>query len=198
MALPAFASCAQAGAAPASSSSAAAILMPAMLARLPATRLLAGRLVQIDDDLPDLLLAQPVFPRRHHRVPRRRLLRQAGTTLGDAPEEVGLLEHRDRAGVLEVGGRGIEAGREVALAVEVVAVTVHAVADVDLAPLRRVLLEPGGVLAQRVLGARDVELLALELDRRGRRRVDGAQLGRRLRPGRGLGEIGRASCRERV
>src|SRR2546428_432412 len=106
MALPAFASCAQAGAAPASSSSAAAILMPAMLARLPATRLLAGRLVQIDDDLPDLLLAQPVFPRRHHRVPRRRLLRQAGTALGDAPEEVGLLEHRDRAGILEVGGRG--------------------------------------------------------------------------------------------
>src|SRR5438093_602950 len=85
--------------------------MPAMLARLPATRLLAGRLVQIDDDLPDLLLAQPVFPRRHHRVPRRRLLRQAGTALGDAPEEVGLLEHRDRAGILEVGGRGIEAGR---------------------------------------------------------------------------------------
>src|SRR5439155_3481090 len=91
-------------------------------------------------------LAQPVFPRRHHRVPRRRLLRQAGTALGDAPEEVGLLEHRDRAGILEVGGRGIEAGREVALAVEVVAVAVHAVADVDLAALRRVPLSLAGSL----------------------------------------------------
>src|SRR5882724_7913575 len=123
--------------------------MPGMLARLPAAGL-AGRLVQVDDDLPDLLLAQPVFPRRHHRVPGRRLLRQAGTALGDAPEEVGLLEHRDRAGILEVGGRRIEAGREVALAVEVVAVTVHAVADVDLAALRRVLLELRGVLAKLV------------------------------------------------
>src|SRR5207247_11069851 len=95
--------------------------MPAMLARLPATRLLAGRLVQIDDDLPDLLLAQPVFPRRHHRVPRRRLLRQAGTALGDAPEQVGLLEHRDRAGILEVGGRGVEARSEGGMPVAVVA-----------------------------------------------------------------------------
>src|SRR5438445_4465114 len=164
MALPAFASCAQAGAPPASSSSAAAILMPAMLARLPATRLLAASLVQIDDDLPDLLLAQPVFPRRRHRVPRRLLLRQAGTALGDAPEQVGLLEHRDRAGILEVGGRGIEAGREVALAVEVVAVAVHAVADAGLAALRPVLLEPAGVLWRRGLGARGVEAVALELE----------------------------------
>src|SRR5438445_10803195 len=138
--------------------------MPAMLARLPATRLLAGRLVQIDDDLPDLLLAQPVFPRRHHRVPRRRLLRQAGTALGDAPEQVGLLEHRDRAGILEVGGRGIEAGREVALAVEVVAVAVHAGHDVGPAALRLLLLEPGGVLWRRGLGARGVEAVALELE----------------------------------
>src|SRR5882724_1426893 len=121
MALPAFASCAQAGAATASSSSTAAALMPAMLARLPATRLLAGRLVQIDDDLPDLLLGQPVFPRRHHRVPRRRLLRQTRPALGDPPEEERLLEHRDRAGILEVGGRRVEARGEVALAVEVVA-----------------------------------------------------------------------------
>src|SRR5437016_13947474 len=120
--------------------------MPAMVAGLPPSRLLPGGLVQIDDDLPDLLLGQPVFPGRHHRVPRRRLLREAGTALGDAPEEVGLLEHRDRAGILEVGGRGIEAGREVALAVEVVAVAVHAVADVRLAALRRLLLEPGGAL----------------------------------------------------
>src|SRR2546428_8605619 len=116
----------------------AAAVRPAMLPHIPATRLLAGRLVQIDDDLPDLLLAQPVFPRRHHRVPRRRLLRQAGTALGDAPEEVGLLEHRDRAGILEVSGRGLEAGRAVALAVEVVAVAGHAVPDVGLAVLRPV------------------------------------------------------------
>ena len=43
------------------------------------------------------------------RVPGRRFLGQARPALGDAPEEVGLLEHRDRARVLEVRGRRVEA-----------------------------------------------------------------------------------------
>src|SRR5262249_7529675 len=160
-------------------------LVPAatMLARLPPSWLLPGGVVQVHDDLPDLLFGEPVFPRRHHGVPGRRLLRQAGTALRDPPEEECLLEHRDRSGILEVGRRRIEAGCEVSFAVEVVAVAVHAVADVDLPALGDVLLELRRVLAQRVLGPRDVELLAPELNRRRRRRVHGAELGRRLRPG---------------
>src|SRR5207248_1120626 len=157
------------------------LLVRGMLARLPPSRLLSRRVVEIHDDLPDLLLGQPVFPRRHHRVPRRRFLREARTALGDAPEEESLLQHRDRARILKVGGRRIEARREVAFAVEVVAVPIDAVADVDLAAFRHVLAELRGILAQRILRARDVELLAAELDRGRRRRVHGAQLGRRLR-----------------
>src|SRR5205807_1357866 len=73
-----------------------------------------------------------------------------------------------------------------ALLVEVVAVAVHAVADVDLAALGHVLLELRPVLAQRVFHPGDVDLLAPELDGPRRRRMDGAQLGRSLRLGRGL------------
>src|SRR3989442_1320873 len=137
---------------------------------LPAPRRLAGRVVQVHDDLPDLLLVEPVLPRRHHRVPRRGLLGQPGPALGDAPEEIGLLEHRDRARVLEVRWRRVEPVREVPLAVQVVAVTVHAVADIDLAPCGDVLLEISLVLPQRVVEALDRELLAPELDWHPRRR----------------------------
>src|SRR5215510_11072291 len=136
--------------------------------RLPAPRLLAGRVVEIHDDLPDLLLGQPLLPRRHHGVPGRRLLGQSGPALRDPPEEERLLEHRDRARVLEVRGRRIEAVREVPLAVEVVAVAVDAVAHVDLFPRRDVLLESGLVLAERVVEPGDLDFLAAELDRAGR------------------------------
>src|SRR5262245_16103964 len=108
---------------------------------LPPPGMLAGRVVEIHDDLPDLFLGEAVFPRRHDRVPGRRLLRKPGATLGDAPEEERLLEHRDRARILEVRRRWVESVREVAPSVEVVTVAVHAVADVDLAARRDVLLE---------------------------------------------------------
>src|SRR6059036_4315369 len=95
---------------------------------LPSPRPLTRRVVEIYDDLPDLLLGQSILPGRHDRVPGRRLLGKSGPAFRDPPEEERLLEHRDRARVLEVRGRRIEAVREVALPVEVVAVAVHAVA----------------------------------------------------------------------
>src|SRR5882762_4857066 len=136
------------------------------MCRLPAPWLLPGRVVEIHDDLPDLLLYQPVFPRRHDRVPGRRFLRQPRPALRDPPEEERLLEHRDRARVLEVRGRRVETGGEMALPVEVVAVAVHAVADVDHGPCRDVLLEARLVLAERVVQPRDLDLLAAERDAR--------------------------------
>src|SRR5262249_16861128 len=136
---------------------------------LPAPGMLAGRVVEVHDDLPDLLLGQAVFPGGHDRIPRRRFPRQAGSALGDAPEEEGLLEHPDRARVLEVRRRRVEAVREVASPVEIVAVTVDAVADVDLGAGRDVLLEGRLVLPQRVVEPGDRDLLAAELDRSRRR-----------------------------
>src|SRR5437660_9379691 len=130
---------------------------------LPASRLLPRRVVEIHDDLPDLLLAQAVFPRRHDRVPGRRLLRQPGTALGDPPEEERFLEHRDRARVLEVRGRRVEAVGEVAPPVEIVAVTIHAVADIDLGARRAVCLECRLILAWWVLEPGELHLLAPEL-----------------------------------
>ena len=108
---------------------------------------------------------QSVLPGGHDRIPGRRLLRQPGPALGDAPEEVRLLEHRDRARILEVRRRRVEAVGEVALPVEVVAVAVHAVADVDLRARRDVLLEIRLILAQRVVQPGDLDLLAAKLDR---------------------------------
>src|SRR5881397_2500974 len=99
---------------------------------LPSPRPLTRRVVEIYDDLPDLLLGQSILPGRHDRVPGGRLLRKPGPALRDAPEEVRLLQHGDRSRVLEVRRRRVEAVREVALSVEVVAVAVHAVANVDL------------------------------------------------------------------
>src|SRR5262249_48511386 len=161
-------------------------LMPTT-GRLPASRLLAGRIVQIHDDLPDLILRQSLFPRRHHRVPGRRFLRQPRSALRDPPEQIRFLEHRDGAGILEIRGRRIEALGEVTLTVEVVPVAVHAVADVRLAAGGNVLLEARLVLAEWILGARDVDRLAAELNGVRWCRVDRSQLGRRLRPRRGLG-----------
>src|SRR5206468_7653262 len=111
---------------------------------------------------------------------------QPGSPLRDPPEEERLLEHRDRARILEVRRWRVEAEREVALPVEVVAMAVDAVADVDLGPRREMLLEIRLVLAERIVQPRDLDFLAAELDRPGRRGMDGAQLRRRLRLGRGL------------
>src|SRR5882762_6246210 len=89
---------------------------------LPGSRLPPRLLVQKQDHRPDLPLGKEVLPHRHRRVPRRALARQPGATLRDAPEHEALRELRDRAVVLEVRGEGVEAGRVVSLAVEVVAV----------------------------------------------------------------------------
>src|SRR6266849_2511230 len=69
---------------------------------LPSPRPLTRRVVEIYDDLPDLLLGQSILPGGHDRVPGCRLLRKPGPALRDAPEEVRLLQHGDRSGVLEV------------------------------------------------------------------------------------------------
>src|SRR3989442_10975050 len=141
----------------------------------PSPRLLSRRVVQVHDHLPDLLLGEPVLPRGHDGVPGGGFPRQPGAALRDPPEEVRLLEHRDGAGVLEVRGRRIEPLGEVALPVQVVAVAVHAIADVDDGARRDVLFEVRLVLPQRVVEDLDGDLLAAELDRGLRSRVDRAE-----------------------
>src|SRR5262249_20575430 len=138
---------------------------------LPPSRLLPGRIVEIHDDLPDLFVGQAVLPRGHDGGPRRGFLRKSWPAFRDSPEELPLLEHGDRAGILKVGRRRVEAFGEVALAIEVVAMAVHAIADVRLAPGGHVLLEARLILPQWILGARDVQRLAAELNRVGRRRM---------------------------
>ena len=64
--------------------------------------------------------AESLSSTRHDRVPGFRLLRQARPALGDPPEQIGLLQHRDSAGIGEVGGGGLKALGEVAGAVQVV------------------------------------------------------------------------------
>src|SRR5207302_3531688 len=125
--------------------------------RLPAAGVLAGRVVEVQDHLPDPGLIQAVLPGRHRRAPGPRFLRQPRAPLGDAPEEVGLLEHGDRPRVLEVGRRRIERGREAAVPVQVVAVAVDAVPDVDLAPGGDLLRKRRLVLAERVVEPLDAE-----------------------------------------
>src|SRR5215831_5334896 len=114
-----------------------------LMRRLPPSRLLAGGVVEVHDDLPDLLLGQTVFPGRHHGVPGRGLLGKSGPALGDAPKEIGLLEHGDGPRILEIRRRRVEPLGEVAFPVEIVAVAVHAVLDVSCAPGGHVLLEAG-------------------------------------------------------
>src|SRR5262249_2589013 len=50
-------------------------------------RLEAGIVVEKEEHLPDLLVAEEALPFRHHRVARSALLRHSGAALGDAPEE---------------------------------------------------------------------------------------------------------------
>src|SRR5690348_1042301 len=91
-------------------------------APLPRPRLPAGLVVQKQHDLPDLALREKVLPPRHRGIPGRALARQPRPALGDAPENEALGELRDGAVVLEVGGERVEAGREMAQPVEVIAV----------------------------------------------------------------------------
>src|ERR1700756_5551609 len=84
---------------------------------LPRPRLPPRLVVQEENHRPDLPLGEEILPFRHRRVPRRPLAREAGPTLGHAPEDEALGELGDGAVVLEVGGDGVEARREVSLAV---------------------------------------------------------------------------------
>src|SRR5947207_2749614 len=118
---------------------------------LPGSRLPPRLLVQEQNHRPDLPLGEEVLPHRHRRAPRRALTGEAGPALGDAPKREALGELRDRAVVLEVRGERVEAGCEVSLAVEVVAMTRKTDPAADVIPFRQ--LHGGGVpaLAQRAL-----------------------------------------------
>src|SRR6267378_1978742 len=96
--------------------------MPALRSLLPRSRLPPRLIVHEENDRPNLLFRQEIFPRRHRRIPGRGLAWQAGPTLGDAPEHEALGELRDRAVVLEVERDGIEAVGVVSLTVEMIAV----------------------------------------------------------------------------
>src|SRR5205823_4150727 len=95
------------------------------------------------------------------------------------PKHEALGELRDGAVVLEVGRKRIEAGREVPLTVEVVAVTRQAVPVVDALPLGQIDRERIAVRAQWVLEAGQRDRSAPERDFRRRRGVNRAEIGRR-------------------
>src|SRR5947199_3037887 len=133
---------------------------PCSLTLLPGPRLPPRLIVQEKNHRPDLPLGEEVLPHRHRRIPRRALAGEAGPALGDAPEHEALGELRDRAVVLEVRGERVEAGCEVSLAVEVVAMTWETVPVVDVLALREVRGEGFGVRRQRVVESRQRERLA--------------------------------------
>src|SRR5438034_1549517 len=156
---------------------------PCSLTLLPGPRLPPRLIVQEKNHRPDLPLGEEVLPHRHRRIPRRALAGEAGPALGDAPEHEALGELRDRAVVLEVRGERVEAGCEVSLAVEVVAMTRETVPVVDVFAICEVRGEGVGVLPQRVLESSQRDRLAPEGDLGGRRGMDRAQV-RRGRYGR--------------
>src|SRR6266702_7400053 len=105
---------------------------PCSLRLLPRPRLPRRLLIQEQNHRPDLPLGEEVLPHRHRRIPRRAFTGKPRPALGDAPEHEALGELRDRAVVLEVRGERVEAGCEVSLAVEVVAMTRETVPVVDV------------------------------------------------------------------
>src|SRR5947208_15632447 len=154
---------------------------------LPGSRLPPRLLVEEQNHRPDLPLGEEVLPHRHRRVPRRALTGEAGPALGDAPEHEALGELRDRAVVLEVRGERVEAGREVSLAVEVIAMTRETVPVVDVLALREIRGEGVGVLPQRVLESRQRDRLAPKRDLGGRGGMDRTQVRRRREGRRDMG-----------
>src|SRR5690348_15953451 len=100
---------------------------PGLGLRLPATRLPSSLIVEEHHDRPDLILGEVVLPDRHRRVPGGTFARKARAALRDPPEDVALGELRDRAVVGEVRRRRAEAVREMAGAVETIAVAGDAV-----------------------------------------------------------------------
>src|SRR2546425_7787472 len=84
------------------------------------------------DDLPDLIDRQVLFPRRHDRGPWEGFARETDSALRHPPEHEGLLELRDRPGVGEVRGNRVEGKGKHAPAVQIIAVAEVAVLEEDL------------------------------------------------------------------
>ena len=94
---------------------------------------MAGIVVQVEDHLPDLLLAEKVLPYRHRGYPGRRFFRQSRSARSDAPEQEGFLQLGNGTHILEIQRYRIQAFGIRSLAVQFVAVTELAVLDVDFA-----------------------------------------------------------------
>ena len=88
-----------------------------------------------DDDFPDILFREDVFPGRHHRVPGLGLLREAGASFHDPPERVRFRAVEDRAFCVEIRGPGSEPVRQKSLAVQQVPMTKHAVLEIEVRTL---------------------------------------------------------------
>jgi len=153
---------------------------------VPGARRRARALVDVEQDLPDLLLGQHALPYRHRRQPGRRALGQARPAGGDAPVDVGLLQHADRADIAKVGRQRREGAGKVAVAGQRIAVAVEAVAVVDRLALSGVFGQRGGVAAaQRVLQRHGLDALAMRGEARRRLGVHHARRERRVPARRG-------------
>src|SRR5256885_11559238 len=140
---------------------------PSPLPRLfPSSGFPPRLIVQDQHHLPDLTLGEKILPPGHRGVPRRALARQPRPALGDAPEDEALGELRDGAVVLEVRGQRVEARREVAEAVEVIAVTRQAIVIVEALACAAIERHPSGSLAQRAVEPGGRRALPPERDHR--------------------------------
>src|SRR5262245_24618691 len=146
-------------------------------AHFPRSRLPPRLLIQEENNRPDLLLGQKIFPRRHRRIPRRAFTRESRPTLGDAPEYEALRQLSDRSVVLEVGRERIQTCGVVALTVEMIAVAGNAILIVDPVPQREVRGHVAAA-AQRVFQTNERNRLAAEGDLRRRCRMDRTETGR--------------------
>src|SRR5437867_1220478 len=143
--------------------------------RLPPPRLPAGLAVEEDDDRPDLLLGEELFPHRHRRIPGSSLPRQAGAALGDPPEDEAFGQLGDGAVIGEGERRRTEAVPEVSLSVEPVSVTGKAILVVhSFAGAEMLLQRPAA--SERILQARQLKALAPEGDLSRRCRRDRPEL----------------------
>src|SRR5262245_48225500 len=143
----------------------------------PGARRLSSSSVDVQDNLPDLIFREEILPHRHGRVPRVGLGWQAWTSLGDAPEDIRLLQLGDRANVHEVRRRRDEAVSEMARAVQIVAVAGETILKVDGFPLIGILWQLVGLFAQRIFQADEVEGFAAHGDLPRRGGMNGPQLG---------------------
>src|SRR3989304_3680586 len=172
---------------------------PFSLLGLPPSRLPPRLGVQEDDNGPDLVLGQEVFPHRHSGVPRGALLGQSRTTLGDPPEDETLAELGDRTVVGEREGGGAEALSEVPPAVEQVAVAGQAILVINPLAGAEVFLECAAD-AEGILESPELDALPPKCDLARRGRGGGAELnrGRHGRPGPPVGRGAEAGPGERA